>query len=450
MGAAEHQPDAYVIKPITEQVLITRLNRAWARKQIFKPIDQAFIEKDYLRAAKLCDIQIITNRLHELDLLRMKATLLIKAGEMDMARDVYEKVLREREFSWAKAGLARIRMREGDFEGARVILQEVINDNQYYLDAYDNLAATYQQLGQLEEAGRTLERAAKMSPNSIARQRSLGEVSLKLGNTSMAEKAFRKCLQVGEHSALKTPDAYLGLARVCGMKNEPKEALQLLGMMQKEFPADEHLNVRAKITEGLVYHESGDFRKARKAGDELSEMLNETLERPDPNTCLDMARLLFAVGVKDVPEQLLVELVRNNHDNAALLAEAQQIFDKARMGDEGGDLIANARKEANDLMNRGVLLWKTGKMSEAIDWMRTARSKLPSNQRILFNFAQIIISKLKEEGWDQTLADEAKDVLLSVDRFAPGQQRFAQLMETLNVLAPSSGAPSRSRIDEDA
>ncbi|HEY5799720.1 MAG TPA: tetratricopeptide repeat protein [Burkholderiaceae bacterium] len=435
MGAAEHQPDAYVIKPITEQVLITRLNRAWARKQIFKPIDQAYAEKDYLRAAKLCDIQISTNKLHELDLLRMKATLLMKAGEIVMAREVYERVMKAREFSWAKAGLAKIKLKEGELESARLMFQEVIADNQYYIEAYDQLAATHQQLGQLEEAAKTLERAAKLSPNSISRQRNLGDLSLKLGNTAMAEKAFRKCLQVGEHSALKTPDAYLGLARVCGMKNEPKEALSLLATMQKEF-TDSGLRVRSKITEGLVYHESGDYRNARKAGDELGEMLDATLERPDPVTCLDMARLLFAVGVKEMPEKLLCEVVRNNHDNLSLLAEAQQIFEKARMGEEGEDMIAQARKEANDLMNRGVLLWKTGKLREAIDWMRTARTKLPSNQRILFNFAQIIVSSLQENGYNQALADEAKDLLLNVDRIAPGQQRFAQLMETLIALAP--------------
>ena len=55
MGAAEHQPDAYLVKPITEGVLLTRLNRVWRKKQVFRLIDQAFAEKDYLRAARLCD-----------------------------------------------------------------------------------------------------------------------------------------------------------------------------------------------------------------------------------------------------------------------------------------------------------------------------------------------------------------------------------------------------------
>ncbi|HAT33064.1 MAG TPA: response regulator, partial [Janthinobacterium sp.] len=55
MGAAEHQPDAYLIKPITEGVLLTRLNRVWHKKQVFREIDQACLEKDFLRAARLCE-----------------------------------------------------------------------------------------------------------------------------------------------------------------------------------------------------------------------------------------------------------------------------------------------------------------------------------------------------------------------------------------------------------
>jgi hypothetical protein len=36
-------------------------------------------------------------------------------------------------------------------------------------------------------------------------------------------------------------------------------------------------------------------------------------------------------------------------------------------------MIKAARKEATDLMNTGVLLWKTGKLDEAVEWMRVAR-----------------------------------------------------------------------------
>jgi tetratricopeptide (TPR) repeat protein len=435
MGAAEHQPDAYIIKPITEGVLLTRLNRAWQKKQIFQEIDQAYLEKDYLRAAKLCAAAAQRNKLHETDLLRMRATLLLKAGEPEQARHVYEKVLQERDYNWARTGVGKIRMANGDNEAARQMFQGVIAENRYYLDAYDQLAKSLQNMGKVEESCDVLERAAKLSPNSVPRQRALGVTALKLGNIALAEKAFRKCMQVGEYSIMKTVDAYFGLARVLGQKSDAKEALLLLAAAQRDFSGS-MVELRSKITEGLVYHESGDYRRARKSGDELEAMLNEDKERPDTATCLEMATLLFAVGVKDAPVELLCYVVRNNDDNTVLHDEVQSIFDKARMGEEGAALIHTARREASEMMNKGVLLWKTNKLDEAVAWMREARRSLPDNMRILFNSAQILISHMQARGYDEALMAEANDVLMHVDRIAPGQQRFAQLIEQLQKLTP--------------
>jgi tetratricopeptide (TPR) repeat protein len=246
----------------------------------------------------------------------------------------------------------------------------------------------------------------------------------------------------------KTVDAYLGLARVCGQKNDTKEAIRLLNAAVHQFGGDQ-VTLRAKITEGLVYHESGDFRRARKSGDELEAMLaDETRQRPDTDTCLDMATLLFAVGVKDAPVNLLCYVTRNNHDNAPLLDDVQKIFDKARMTDEGAELIRNARLEAAEMMNRGVLLWKTGKLDEAVEWMRTARRALPHNLRILFNSAQILVTHLQKHGYDRALADEAIGVLMHVEAVSPGQQRFAQLMEQLALLAPMAGVVAAAAASE--
>jgi tetratricopeptide (TPR) repeat protein len=448
MGAAEHQPDAYIIKPITEGVLLTRLNRVWLKKQIFREIDQAYADKDYLRAARLCEQQIPVNPLHAIDLLRMKATLQLKAGDPMGARAVYLKVLEERDYNWARCGLAKIMMHDGEVEEAQKMFQAVIADNRFYIDAFDQLAQAFQLQGKHEEAFDVLQKAAKLSPNSVPRQRTLGQTALKLDNIPVAEKAFRKCIDIGEYSVAKTVDAYFGMARVCGRKNDTKEAIRLLNAAVHQFGGDQ-VTLRAKITEGLVYHETGDFRRARKSGDELEVMLAEdNRPRPDTATCLDMATLLFAVGVKEAPVGLLCYIARNNHDNVPLMDEVQKIFDKARMGDEGVELIRASRKEAADMMNKGVLLWKSDRLGEAIDWMRVARHALPHNMRILFNSAQILISRLQQTGYVRELADEAIEVLMHVDAITPGQPRFAQLMEQLATLAPVSGVVAAAAASE--
>ncbi|MEN9867035.1 MAG: hypothetical protein RL748_2625 [Pseudomonadota bacterium] len=437
MSVAEYRPDAYLLKPITEETLLTRLNRAWKRKQIFRPLEAAWLEKDYLRAAQLCDQHILENKNLALPLLRMKASMLLKCGRSDEAREVYQRVLATRNFNWASAGIAKIRNRNGEPEIAKQMLLDVIAENRYYLDAYDELAQAHQQLGQLEEAAQVLERAARISPNSVQRQKNLGEVALKLGNTDQAEKAFRKCLSIGEHSVLKSPDPYLGLARVCSLKKEPEEALQLLAQVQREFTNDQ-VRLRSKITEGMLHHEMGDLARARKSGTEIGMLLSHT-PMPPPNVCLDMAGLLFAVGAKEAPIQLLTDLVKNNHDNEVLLDEIQRVFENAKMGNEGLSIIVDSRRQSADLMNRGVLLWKTGKLDEAVNWMRNARKLLPNNQRVLFNCAQIYISVMEKTGYNMVLAEETRDILQQVERINPGQQRSATLMAGLQAVIGGNG-----------
>lgn len=438
MGAAEHQPDAYLVKPITEGVLLTRLNRVWRKKQVLRPVDQAVVEKDFLRAARLCDEQIAaTGKTHLIDLLRMKARMFERSGQPARAREVYEQVLAQREYHWARAGLGKIRLADGEFEQARQIFQTIVAENRHYIEAYDQLALAYQGMGLHDEAAAILERAARLSPNSVPRQRSLGQAALRLGNVALAEKAFRKCLVIGEYSIRKTPDAYLGLARVCGMKNETKDALQLLLLAQREFGTEhEFMRLRAKITEGLVFHESGDGRNARRAGDELEAMLQQDPARPNSAICVEMATMLFAVGLKETPSDVLCHVVRNNHDNTLLQDEIQKIFDKARLADEGALMIRNARKEAVDLMNQGVVLWKTGKLREAVEWMREARARVPDNVRVLFNAVQILVSHMQQRGHDTELELEARAILEWVDKLQPGQGRFAQLMEQVNACLP--------------
>jgi hypothetical protein len=121
MGAAEHQPDAYIIKPITEGVLLTRLNRVWHKKQIFREIDQACRTRIICARPSCATSRSPTSC--TIELLRMKATLLLKSGEPEKARAVYEKVLAERDYNWARCGLGKIRMNNGEHEAARQMFQ---------------------------------------------------------------------------------------------------------------------------------------------------------------------------------------------------------------------------------------------------------------------------------------------------------------------------------------
>ena len=435
MGAVEYQPDAYLIKPVTAALLETRLEKIWTRKAALQEIDQAMQAKNFSKAVALCDQRLQYDRANAGELLRLKSQILLNAGEWDRAREVYEQVLAERELPWAKTGLAKVHFHNGNYAAARDLLQQTIEENRTYLEAYDWLVRAQQQLGDAEAAEQTLVAALRLWPNSPLRQKNLGELALKRGDRDAAEQAFRKSVVVGEHSVMKSADAYLGLAKVVGA-NKPDEALKTLGLLQKQMAGDD-IRLRAKSAEGLIYQASNNPQKADQLAGEVGELLQGMAGKPGNEASMEAASLMLATGRRETAVELLQSVVRNNHDNRELLNQVQQVFVAANMAEEGAALVEASRQEAIELMNRGVLLAREGRIDEAVESMYQARAALPANVRVLFNFAYILITRMQQGNAPDTLRADARNALLQANRLAPGDKRFNQLMDALAKLQAS-------------
>ncbi len=435
-GAAEYQPDAYLLKPITESILRLRLAKIWAKKEAFAEIDQAMKRLDYPKAIGLCDKRLVFDKANATDLLRTKCDLLFLSGDLERARQVLEIILSERDIPWAKAGLAKVFFRTGEFAEAKALLEETLRDNPSFLEAHDLLAKTLQAQGNLEGAALALERAAKLSPNSVIRQKNLGDVALKMGNLENAERAFRKSVNLGENSVLKSPDAYIGLAKTCSANANPEEALKVLKKLTKSFDSEE-VRLKSMAAEGLVHQQSGNTDKAKEIASNLGQRIAASGVRLDSGSALEMARLMMVTGEIDRAVALLQSEVKNSPDNAALLSEVNEIFVQAEMGDEGARLVESSRREATELMNRGVLLARDGQYQEAIEAMRYARQGMPTNVRVMFNLAYVLITHMQKNGAMPELVKEARASLLAGNALAPGVARFTQLTALLNELAAS-------------
>ena len=433
MGTAEAQPDDYLLKPITAGSLKLRLAKIWNKKKAFIEIAAAVAAYDFPGAIKLCDQRLEFDEANAVDLLKLKAKLLLDSGNTEGARRTFEKVVLERNLPWAKVGLAKVKFQEGDLAGAKSMLESVVAGNPYYLEAYDWLTRVCQALGKHDEAEQVLEKATAMSPNSVARQKALGDVSLKLGKLDNAEKAFKKSVGLGEHSILKTPDAYTGLAKTHSAKGNSGEALRILDTLNKDFD-DDAAHLKSLIAKGMVHKQSGDPTKAREAANELSERIKNLPQRLESAANLEMAQLFFDLGEKEAAANLLQDEVKNNPENAEILEQVKQVFVGANMGEHGVALIESTRKSAVEQMNRGVLLVQEGKIEDAMIWMRNARTAMPTNARVLLNLAYVLIAHMKKTKKDEEIIAEARGALIEANRLVPGDKRFTQLMETLNAL----------------
>ena len=436
LGAAEYTPDDYIVKPVNEATVRARLLKVMARKAALHDIEKAVKANDFKRAIALCDEQLVARSSYTSDLLRMKTNLLMKSGQHDKAKAVFEQILAQRDIPWAKSGLAKIYYLNKDYDTARRMLSEVIEANRTFLEGYDLLAKTLEELNELNEAQHVLSRCAEISPNSMTRQRSLGEIAQKRGDLDVAERAFRKTISLGENSILKTPSAYLGLAKVCSEKNNTAEAIRVLGEVHKNFD-DTEATLHAKVIEGAVQSKSGNLVEARKLAGEVAALVKESAARLPAHITLEAADLIMGTGNKEVASELLKAVVQNNHEDAALIEQVKGVFAKGNMQEAGNDLVESSLKEVVQTNNQGVALAKEGKLDEAVALMRNAKAMMPNNKRILLNLAYAMILAMKKGGRDPGMEREARECLDRVNKLDPGEKLYGEyraMLESLPVV----------------
>jgi thioredoxin-like negative regulator of GroEL len=282
-----------------------------------------------------------------------------------------------------------------------------------------------------------------VSPNSASRQGALGDAALRCGHTDVAEAAYRRSIRLGEHSTLKSPTPYLGLARVYSTLDRPKEALQVLGELGQRFDTAD-VQIRAKAEEVRVLHRSGDTEGATALARTLSERMQG--DGPDLGAAatLELAETFMLTGQRDEASQLLQFVMRNNDDNNEIATQARAVFDQGGMGEEGQALLDQSRQQAREAMQEGVRQLSEGKLGDALDQMRAARAAMPHNPRALLNLAYVLIVTLEKQGWRHDFDDEARKSVLAAQHLAPGEPRATQLLVRLEKAGSSRLAAPRA------
>ncbi|OGS92505.1 MAG: hypothetical protein A2061_10775 [Gallionellales bacterium GWA2_59_43] len=435
MGAAETKPDDYLLKPITEGMLESRLNKLIEKKQLLEPIEIAVKSKDYTRAIALCDGQLKQHSPSTQELQRIKSDLLIAVGDFPAAEAFFKNILATRNIPWAKTGLGKVYFLNKDFSRAKEIFQGVLDESKMYLEAADWLSKTLDALGDLEQAQSVLAKAMELSPNVAARQQNLADVAYKNGALDLAHSSYEKAIKLGEHSVHKNSNTYAGLARVLTAKDDPKEALIVLERSRVEFKDDPEAALQTAVIEGLAYQKMGQPEKASAALAMAEDLMRSQPVNINPATTVDMANALFELGQKDKACGLLEHMVKNNHENAGIIKMVAATFENAGMGEEGSELIKKSSEEVININNRGVILAKEGKYEEGIKFIRQALGNMPNNDLMIMNLCGMIIGLMSENGKDNQLILEAKELLDRVRVINPANQKYNAYMNILNQLS---------------
>lgn len=433
-GTVESRPDDYLIKPITETLLFTRLTRQMARKKILAPIEQAMRDREYLKALNLTEAQLAHANPHAWDLKRLKADLALHTGNHAHARDVYHEALAQRDLPWAHLGLAKIHFLEGHYDDARRELEQVTKGNRAYLEAHDWLARALEKLGDLDGAQAVLNRALTTSPRAPLRQGHLGEVAYRRGDLKTSVQAFERNVELARLTPLKSPDPYLWLSRVNLALGNKDDALRALAELSVDMREDGTARLLARAMEIPIRLNTGERNRAEKLATELASELRDQAHELPPEALLDLAPPLMALGDKATAESLLTSLVGNNHEHPEYLERAQAVYAQAGLEQEGREVVSRTTRAAMDTMNHGVKLAREGRLDDAIALTREARERMPNNPRLLLNHAYLLIAWMEKYGRDISISLEARGCIETARRLKPSDKRAGELMTKLELV----------------
>lgn len=437
MSAIEYEPDGYLSKPFTKDVLRSRIEKLLDFKETCKPVYDSLDVGDIIAALRFIDHLLASKPRYPLNVKRLKAEALARARRYDEAEAEYERILAERELPWATMGLGKILFEQRKYNEAQEIFERLVGTNTTVPAAYDWLARCQRLAGKTELAMETLESGLKVSPNAILRQQGVAELAMIQGDYPRAEKAFGRASGLAQHSIYRDPSMLAGLVRAMTARKKYDAAMMTAKRITQEFRTDTRAQMYASVvcadTTAQMGKEDESLKHLENAA-KLYERLD--IEIPGP-LALEYARSLSRTGDKERAEAVMKAVVQNHHDDQEFLSKAIETCRDAGISDDPEAMVQGLRKEIASMNNEGVRMIREGKLEPAIEFFRKAVKVMAGNTIINVNAALALIMNMEANGADSEQLRETRGYIDRVQKLDSGNQRLPSLVQRLRKLSKS-------------
>ncbi|KRH98649.1 response regulator [Curvibacter sp. PAE-UM] len=382
--AAESALDGYLIKPHTATRLAERLYQARQRKAALADIFAAIEAEEFEKGARLCLQRFEARGPFWLYAARIGAELLMRIEDYAQAQKLYEAVIAAKTMPWAKLGVARALLDNGEPTRAISTLENLISDDPRYADAYDVLGRAQFELGNHEQTLAAYRMACAVTPFSISRLQNLGLMMYYSGDRVEAEKILGQCARLGLDSKMFDCQTLvlLAFARLeCGDRkglqhcrddfvklidrDEKNPRLQrqaaivdaLILIMDRQFARAVEA-VRAQA--GKVKDPAFDFESATNLLALMAQLANKAIQLDDVEPAVDALGLRFSTG-RSMSELLAgaagvhpayAERLRTASAHALKLAEAAMALS---LGGDPAGAVRNLLIHGNETLNAKLI-----------------------------------------------------------------------------------------------
>lgn len=425
VSAAELAPTDYILKPFTADRLLERIGRALEKRNVFMPVYQFMEAGNQRDAIAACIDGMKAHPRYAIDFMRLRAELHMFLGEPAEAEPIYQQLFEAKAIAWARLGLAKTLFMRERYDEARDMLEDLVQTNKKFVDAYDWLAKTHAAAGALEKTQAVLAEAVAVSPHAVRRLRKLGEVALEAGDTDTAEKVLKQVVSKAKYSEFRDPEDHVKLVQTLVRKGDPVQAAAVIRDLDKSMGNQKNSAVCSAISSAMVHEYTGNEVR-------LAESLNAALAGARDATGLsadakmELARNCLQNNMEEGAAEVMRDVMRNAPNNAAM-AKAMDVFQKAGRGDLAASVAQESRQQVVDLVAAGAAKAKEGDFKGAVVLMTEAVNKLPDNPQVAFNAAVAVLKCLENVGWDQRLGQYALNLIDNVRRLDPVNPKLPAL-----------------------
>ena len=425
VSAAELGPTDYILKPFTADRLLERIARALEKRNVFLPLYALMEAGNQREAIDACLAGEAQHPRYLVDFMRLRAELHMFLGEPEQAEPLYRKLIETKAIAWARLGLAKtlfLRERFGDAQG---LLEELVDSNKNFVDAYDWLARTHEAVGELDKAQTVLTEAVGVSPHAVRRLRKLGETALAAGDNDTAEKILKQVVSKAKYSEFRDPQDHVRLVQTLVRKGDPVQAAAVIRDLDKTMAFQKHTSVCSAIASSMVHDYTGNEPRLNES---LIAALAASKDAPElrPELKLELARVAIDNGNEEGAAEVVREVMRNAQ-NGAGIARAMAVFEQAGQGELARRLAQESRQQVVDLVAGGAARAKEGDYRGAVTLMQEAVTKLPDNPQVVFNAALAVLKCLDNGGWDERLGQQALGYIGAVRRLDPVNPKLPAL-----------------------
>ena len=425
VSAAELAPTDYILKPFTADRLLDRILRALAKRTVFMPVYQLMEEGAQREAIEACVSGEKAHPRHAIDFLRLRAELHMFLGEPAEAEPIYQQLIDAKAIAWARLGLAKTLFMRERFPEARGILEDLVDTNKSFVDAYDWLAKTHAAAGSLEQSQAVLADAVAVSPHAVRRLRTLGEMAMETGDSETAEKLLKQVVAKAKYSEFRDPEDHVKLVQVLVRRGDPEQASAVIRDLDRSMGGRKNTAACSAVASCLVHEHTGD---SKRLAESLDAALAAAKDAPglSPHVKMELARKCLQHDKVDGAADVMRDVMRNSPGNAAM-ARAMAVFEEAGRGELALALAQETRQEVVDLVAQGAVRAQQRDFRGAVDLMTEAVEKLPDNPQVVFNAAVAVLKCLDHEGWDERLGKSAQQLIGAMRRLDPVNPKLPAL-----------------------